>query len=97
MRKINISMTAQAVSSLRVLSSLQLIAQRPKMSKKIPKIKQKKNILPFRELFIQAGVVDLRTLGAIEIRITKTVEHPKYQPPTVYYDVSLALLEQVRS
>ena len=96
MRKINISMTAQAVSSLRVLSSLQLIAQRPKMSKKILKIKQK-NILPFRELFIQAGVVDLRTLGAIEIRITKTVEHPKYQPPTVYYDVSLALLEQVRS
>ena len=46
MRKINISMTAQAVSSLRVLSSLQLIAQRLKMSKKILKIKQKKIFCP---------------------------------------------------
>ena len=46
MRKINISMTAQAVSSLRVLSSLQLIAQRPKMSKKILKIKQKEIFCP---------------------------------------------------
>ena len=67
------------------------------MSKKILKIKQNKIFCPFRELYIQAGVVDLRTLGAIEIRITRTVVHPKYQPPTVYYDVALAVLDQVRS
>ena len=57
---------------------------------------EKKIIFPFRELFIQAGVLNLRNLGAIERRIARTVEHPKYQPPFVYYDVSLAVLDEVR-
>ena len=56
-----------------------------------------KIFFPFRELFIQAGVLNLRNLGAIERRIARTVEHPKYQSPFVYYDVSLAVLDQVRS
>ena len=54
-------------------------------------------IFTFRELFIQAGVLNLRNLGAIERRIARTVEHPKYQSPFLYFDVSFAVLNKIRS
>ena len=46
-------------------------------------------------LFVQAGVLNLRKLDAIERRIVKTVSHPKYEKPKIYYDVALAVIDKV--
>ena len=49
------------------------------------------------DLFIQAGVLNLRSLGSTERRVIKTFEHPDYKPPQVYFDVSIAVLEKFLS
>ena len=45
--------------------------------------------------YVLAGVTNLRERGAVERRIIKTVEHPDFKPPHVYFDVSLAVLDKV--
>ena len=49
------------------------------------------------DLFIHAGVLNLRNLGSTERRIIQTIEHPNYNPPKVYFDVSIAVLEKFLS
>ena len=49
------------------------------------------------DLFIQAGVLSLKSLKSTERRIIQTIEHPDYKPPQVYFDVALALLDQLIS
>ena len=47
--------------------------------------------------FVKAGVRNLKYAGAQERKIVRTVEHPDYYEHKVYFDVSLAFLEQVYS
>ena len=46
------------------------------------------------KLVIQAGVLNLKKLGSTERKIIQTIEHPDYNPPQVYFDVSLVVLEK---
>ena len=50
----------------------------------------------FSELFVKAGVLNLRRLNAIEVKVIKTFEHPEYVAPQVYFDVSLVVIEKVK-
>ena len=49
------------------------------------------------DLFIHAGALNLRRLGSTKRKIIQTIEHPDYKPPTVYFDVALAVLEKFLS
>ena len=44
---------------------------------------------------MKAGVLNLRRLNAIEVKVIKTFEHPEYVAPQVYFDVSLVVIEKV--
>ena len=50
----------------------------------------------FSELFVKAGVLNLRRLNAIEVKVIKTFQHPEYVAPQVYFDVSLVVIEKVK-
>ena len=52
-------------------------------------------IFLFSSKFILAGARNLRKLNAVQRQIVKTVEHPKFRPPVVYFDVSIAVLDKV--
>ena len=45
---------------------------------------------------MKAGVLNLRRLNAIEVKVIKTFEHPEYVAPQVYFDVSLVVIEKVK-
>ena len=45
--------------------------------------------------FVKAGVTNLKYAAAVERKIVKTVEHPDYKHPKVYFDVSLVILDKV--
>ena len=48
-------------------------------------------------MFIYAGALNLKRLGLSKRKIIQTIEHPDYKPPTVYFDVALAVLEKFLS
>ena len=47
--------------------------------------------------YVKAGVTNLKYAGTVERKIVKTVEHPDYKLPKVYFDVSLVVLDEVKS
>ena len=43
--------------------------------------------------YVRAGVLNLKYPGSVERRVRRTIEHPKYSGPTVYFDVALVILD----
>ena len=48
-----------------------------------------------RKWFVRAGTLNLKYPNTYERRVRRTIEHPMYQGPRVYFDLSLLVLDQV--
>ena len=46
-------------------------------------------------LYIKARTLNLKKLDSVERRLIKTIPHPEYKDPKVYFDVALGIVDRV--